>query len=138
VANELTAIGMPAGPKFDAVVNQVFAMQLTGRGKDAGGTHKDFAKTFSGIKEQPKPKESKGKEKKPGKGVSKAQLERVSWKQGLRRPAAKAAAAPAKGQKPVAAKKAGKEKEEIIAGGNSLCLFEKRQIAPCISGQRAI
>jgi tRNA nucleotidyltransferase (CCA-adding enzyme) len=33
VANELEALGMPRGPKFDQVVEQVFGMQLTGRGK---------------------------------------------------------------------------------------------------------
>jgi len=110
VANELTAIGMPAGPKFDAVVNQVFAMQLTGRGKTPEERIKILRK-LSGIKEQPKPKESKGKEKKPGKGVSKAQLS-ASLGNKAAPPAAKAAAAPAKGQKPVAAKKPGKKKKK--------------------------
>jgi hypothetical protein len=33
VRDELTRIGMPAGPKFDAVVEQMFAMQLNGKGK---------------------------------------------------------------------------------------------------------
>jgi tRNA nucleotidyltransferase/poly(A) polymerase len=110
VANELTAIGMPAGPKFDAVVNQVFAMQLTGRGKTPEERIKILRK-LSGIKEQPKPKESKGKEKKPGKGVSKAQLS-ASLGSKAAPPAAKPAAAPAKGQKPVAAKKPEKKKKK--------------------------
>ena len=110
VANELTAIGMPAGPKFDAVVNQVFAMQLTGRGKTPEERIKILRK-LSGIKEQPKPKESKGKEKKPGKGVSKAQLS-ASLGSKAAPPAAKPAAAPAKGQKSVAAKKPEKKKKK--------------------------
>ncbi|HET9804448.1 MAG TPA: hypothetical protein VFP96_14510 [Candidatus Acidoferrum sp.] len=63
VVNELTAIGMPAGAKFDAVVDQVFAMQLTGRGKTPEEREKILRK-LSGIKEQPKPKEVKGKDKK--------------------------------------------------------------------------
>ena len=105
VANELTAIGMPAGPKFDAIVNQVFAMQLTGRGKTPEEREKILRK-LSGIKEQPKPKESKGKEKKGGKFAAKAVA-----------PAAKAAAhaekpSAAKGHKPAGAKKPEKKKKK--------------------------
>jgi len=66
VANELTTIGMPAGPKFDAIVDQMFAMQLMGRGKTPEEREKILRK-LSGIKEQPKPKETKGKEKKVAK-----------------------------------------------------------------------
>lgn len=74
VSNELAAIGMPAGPKFDTVVQQVFAMQLTGRGKTPEERVKILRK-LSGIKEQPKPKETKGKEKKGSKpAATKASL----------------------------------------------------------------
>jgi tRNA nucleotidyltransferase/poly(A) polymerase len=69
VATELEALGMPRGPKFDAVVEQVFAMQLTGRGRTPEERVKILRK-LSGIKEPPKKKE---KEKKPAKGVDKAQ-----------------------------------------------------------------
>jgi len=105
IANELTAIGMPAGPKFDAIVNQVFAMQLTGRGKTPEEREKILRK-LSGIKEQPKPKESKSKEKKGGKFAAKAVA-----------PAAKAAAhaekpSAAKGHKPAGAKKPEKKKKK--------------------------
>jgi tRNA nucleotidyltransferase (CCA-adding enzyme) len=68
VANELTALGMPPGAKFDAIVDQVFGMQLTGRGKTPEEREKILRK-LSGIKEQPKKKE---KEKKP-RGAEKAQ-----------------------------------------------------------------
>jgi len=68
VATELEAIGMARGPKFDAVVEQVFAMQLTGRGKTAEERVKILRK-LSGIKEPPKKKE---KEKKLPKGTDKA------------------------------------------------------------------
>src|SRR5467141_3474599 len=68
VATELEALGMARGPKFDAVVEQVFAMQLTGRGKTKEEREKILRK-LSGIKEQPKKKE---KEKKPAKGTDKA------------------------------------------------------------------
>src|SRR5256885_7304687 len=72
IVNELSAIGMPPGPKFNAVVDQVFAMQMTGRGKTQEEGVKILRK-LSGIKEPPKPKETKGKEKKhAGKIVGKA------------------------------------------------------------------
>ena len=63
VANELQALGMPRGPKFDQIVNEVFAAQLNGRGKTPEDREKMLRK-LSGIKEQPKKKE---KEKKPSK-----------------------------------------------------------------------
>jgi tRNA nucleotidyltransferase (CCA-adding enzyme) len=104
ISNELAAIGMPAGPKFDTIVNQVFAMQLTGRGKTPEEREKILRK-LSGIKEQPKPKETKGKDKKGAKAAAKAAL------------AAKAAAHSekpmvAKGQKPAVAKKPEKKKKK--------------------------
>src|SRR5438094_378411 len=67
VVTELEALGMARGPKFDAIVEQVFAMQLTGRGKTKEEREKILRKV-SGIKEQPKKKE---KEKKPSKGTDK-------------------------------------------------------------------
>ncbi|HKW36030.1 MAG TPA: hypothetical protein VJN92_23715 [Candidatus Acidoferrum sp.] len=68
VANELEALGMVRGPKFDQIVEQVFAMQLTGRGKTPEEREKILRK-LSGIKEPPKKKE---KDKKPAKGAAKA------------------------------------------------------------------
>ncbi len=67
VANELETLGYPRGPKFDAIVEQVFAMQLTGRGKTPEERIKVLRK-LSGIKEPPKKKE---KGKKSAKGVEK-------------------------------------------------------------------
>ena len=58
VANELEALGMARGPKFDAIVEQVFAIQLTGRGKTPEEREKILRK-LSGIKEVPKKKEKK-------------------------------------------------------------------------------
>jgi len=68
VANELQALGMPRGEKFDEIVEQVFAIQLTGRGKTPEEREKILRK-LSGIKEPPKKKE---KEKKSAKGGEKA------------------------------------------------------------------
>jgi tRNA nucleotidyltransferase (CCA-adding enzyme) len=67
VANELETLGFPRGQKFDAIVEQVFAMQLTGRGKTPEERVKILRK-LSGIKEVPKKKE---REKKPAKAVEK-------------------------------------------------------------------
>jgi tRNA nucleotidyltransferase (CCA-adding enzyme) len=58
VANELEALGMPRGDKFDQIVEQVFAVQLTGRGKTPEERVKILRK-LSGIKEPPKKKEKK-------------------------------------------------------------------------------
>jgi hypothetical protein len=69
VANELEALGMARGSKFDDIVEQVFAAQLTGRGKTPEEREKLLRK-LSGIKEAPKKKE---KEKKPAKSPEKAQ-----------------------------------------------------------------
>jgi tRNA nucleotidyltransferase (CCA-adding enzyme) len=67
VANELQALGMERGAKFDEIVEQVFAIQLTGRGKTPEEREKILRK-LSGIKEPPKKKE---KEKKAGKPAEK-------------------------------------------------------------------
>jgi tRNA nucleotidyltransferase/poly(A) polymerase len=66
VANELEALGMARGAKFNEIVEQVFAIQLTGRGKTPEEREKILRK-LSGIKEAPKKKE-----KKPGKGGDKS------------------------------------------------------------------
>jgi tRNA nucleotidyltransferase/poly(A) polymerase len=66
VANELEALGMARGTKFDDIVEQVFAIQLTGRGKTPEERVKILRK-LSGIKEPPKKKE-----KKPAKGGDKS------------------------------------------------------------------
>lgn len=102
IANELAAIGMPAGPKFDGIVNQVFAMQLTGRGKTPEEREKILRK-LSGIKEQPKPKETKGKDKKGAKTFVKPAAPHAA------KPAAPAAA---KSHKPAFAKKPEKKKKK--------------------------
>jgi tRNA nucleotidyltransferase (CCA-adding enzyme) len=67
VATELEAIGMPSGPKFDQIVQDVFAIQLNGRGKTPEERVKILRK-LSGIKELPKKKE---KEKKGAKAAEK-------------------------------------------------------------------
>ena len=107
VRDELKRIGMPEGAKFDAVVEQMFAMQLNGRGKTPEEREKTLRK-LSGIKEPPKQKESKGKDKKGGKGSGKAH-EALMKMQGKPRPKAAESAPAAKAAghsgKPAKAKK---------------------------------
>jgi tRNA nucleotidyltransferase (CCA-adding enzyme) len=95
VATELEAIGMPRGQKFEEVVEQVFAAQLTGRGKTPEERQKMLRK-FSGIKEPPKEKK---KEKKAAKGADKDQSaqaakaqSKATHKEALGKHAAKSAA----------------------------------------------
>ena len=61
VITELTTLGMPAGAKFDAIVQQVFAMQLTGRGKTPEEREK-FCASFPASRNSQK---RKRKEKNP-------------------------------------------------------------------------
>jgi tRNA nucleotidyltransferase (CCA-adding enzyme) len=62
VSNELEALGMPRGPKFDQIIDEVFAIQLNGRGKTPEEREKILRK-LSGIKEAPKKKEKEKKSK---------------------------------------------------------------------------
>ena len=112
VGNELEAIGMPRGPKFDAIVEQIFAMQLTGRGKTPEEREKMLRK-LSGIKEQPKAKDLKGKEKKGHKAASKAPAagEKATAKGAAKTEAAKAPEKQGKTAPPAAAKAARKKKK---------------------------
>jgi len=109
VRDELTKIGLPAGPKFETVVEQAFAMQLNGKGKTPEEREKILRK-LSGIKEAPKPKETKSKEKKPVKGAEKAHAHahahiqahahaKSTAKQAAEKHPAKPAKAAAKGKK---------------------------------------
>lgn len=91
VANELEALGFARGPKFDAIVEQVFGMQLAGRGKTPEEREKILRK-LSGIKEPPKKKE---KEKKPTKSLEKHLAEKAAAAHKEKAAAEKAAHKPA-------------------------------------------
>jgi tRNA nucleotidyltransferase (CCA-adding enzyme) len=94
VVNELQALGMPRGAKFDEIVEQVFAIQLTGRGKSPEEREKILRK-LSGIKEPPKKKE---KEKKSAKDKAHARADAHAAIKQAQGAAAKAASkAPHKG-----------------------------------------
>jgi tRNA nucleotidyltransferase (CCA-adding enzyme) len=114
VVAELEGIGMPRGPKFDAVIEQFFALQLTGRGKTPEDRIKLLRK-LSGIKEAPKKEE---KRKKIGKALEKSHAPVPPAKSAAKaaassaKPAGKPAGkkAPATAKRPKAAKKHGGRK----------------------------
>src|SRR5437667_5270001 len=100
VATELEALGMARGAKFDQIVDQVFAMQLTGRGKTPEEREKILRK-LSGIKEPPKKKEKEKKAKGTDKAHAAAAMGDAAHK---KHAAAKAEAKQAAKGKPVPAK----------------------------------
>src|SRR5438270_1548420 len=120
VATELEALGMPRGAKFDQIVDQVFAMQLTGRGKTPEEREKILRK-LSGIKEAPKKKEKKSaktaekgtitaKQTEAGAAAAKAATKAHHRERlGAGKPAAKPAP-PARGKSAAHAKKSGGRK----------------------------
>ncbi len=57
---ELDALGVPRGPKFDKVMEQLFEAQLRGRGKTPEDRSK-LLRQYAGIKEEPKKKPEKEK-----------------------------------------------------------------------------
>ena len=59
---ELDALGVPRGPKFDKIMEQLFEAQLRGKGKTPEDRTK-LLRQYAGIKEEPKKKPEK--EKKP-------------------------------------------------------------------------
>jgi tRNA nucleotidyltransferase (CCA-adding enzyme) len=109
VRDELKRIGMPEGPKFDAVIEQMFALQLTGRGKTPEEREKTLRK-LSGIKEPPKQKEPKSKEKKGGKGSEKAHDALMKMQGKHKGKTAEAKAAHKSAAKPAKAAAKGKKK----------------------------
>jgi len=106
VRDELKRIGMPEGAKFDVVIEQMFALQLNGRGKTPEEREKTLRK-LSGIKEPPKQKEPKSKEKKGAKGSDKAHdaLMKMQGKPKGKAPEAKVAHKPASKPAKAAAKR---------------------------------
>lgn len=59
---ELESLGVPRGPKFDKILEQMFEMQLRGRAKTPPDATK-LLKQLAGIKDEPKPKEEKKKKR---------------------------------------------------------------------------
>ena len=60
---ELDALGIPRGPKFDKIIEELFELQLRGRGRDPESRVK-ILRNLAGIKEEPKKKPEKEKKRK--------------------------------------------------------------------------
>jgi tRNA nucleotidyltransferase (CCA-adding enzyme) len=63
---ELDSLGIPRGPKFDKILEQLFEMQLRGKGRDPESRMK-LLRQLAGIKEEPKKKPKEEKKKRKGK-----------------------------------------------------------------------
>lgn len=99
---ELDALGIPRGPKFDKILEQLFELQLKGKARSPEDRTKAL-RSLAGIKEEPKKKEEKEKKKRKGKEAAEAKPAEVkaAAKPGAEAPAAapagaKHAKAPAK------------------------------------------
>ena len=109
---ELDALGVPRGPKFDKIIEDLFELQLRGRGRDPESRVK-ILRNLAGIKEEPKKKPEKEKKRK-GKEAGAAEGKREKSKGEVPGappvPAAAAVAAKAKGKpaKPAAQRAASK------------------------------
>jgi len=71
---ELDALGIPRGPKFDKILEQLFELQLRGKARTPEDRTK-VLRSLAGIKEEPKKKEEKEKKKRKIKGPAAAKLE---------------------------------------------------------------
>jgi tRNA nucleotidyltransferase/poly(A) polymerase len=70
-AGELDALGVPRGPKFDKILDQLFEMQLRGRARTPEDRTKAL-RQLAGVKEEPKKKPEKEKKKRGEKGTTAA------------------------------------------------------------------
>ena len=89
---ELDALGVPRGPKFDKIIEELFELQLRGRGRDPESRVK-ILRNLAGIKEEPKKKPEKEKKRK-GKeaGAPEGKHEKSKGEVAAATPAAAAAA----------------------------------------------
>jgi len=71
---ELDALGIPRGPKFDKILEQLFELQLRGKARTPEDRTK-VLRSLAGIKEEPKKKEEKEKKKHKTKGPALAKSE---------------------------------------------------------------
>jgi tRNA nucleotidyltransferase (CCA-adding enzyme) len=104
---ELDALGIPRGPKFDKILEQLFELQLKGKARSPEDRTKAL-RSLAGIKEEPKKKEEKEKKKRKGKEAAEAKPAEVK---AATKPAAEgpiaAASATARHVKPAAEKSSG-------------------------------
>ena len=102
---ELDALGVPRGPKFDKVIEQLFELQLRGKGRDPESRVK-ILRNLAGIKEEPKKKPEKEKKRKGKEAAPEGKREKGK---GESAEASVTAAAPAKAAATAGARAAGGE-----------------------------
>jgi len=107
---ELDALGVARGPKFDKIIEELFVLQLRGRGRDPESRVK-ILRNLAGIKEEPKKKPEKEKKRK-GKDAGAAERKREKSKGETPAPAS----APAAGAVKAAA--AGEKASRAAAGAS--------------------
>ncbi|HKD64496.1 MAG TPA: hypothetical protein VKB40_10720 [Candidatus Acidoferrales bacterium] len=107
---ELDALGVARGPKFDKIIEELFELQLRGRGRDPESRVK-ILRNLAGIKEEPKKKPEKEKQRK-GKDAGAAERKREKSKGETPAPAS----APAAGAVKAAA--AGEKASRAAAGAS--------------------
>jgi len=111
---ELDALGVPRGPKFDKILDQLFEMQLRGRAR----TPEDRAKALrqlAGVKEEPKKKPEKEKKKRGEKSAAAPTAAPPAMKAEASSQSPAAAAIGAKAQAKHAAAHAGQERRPAAA-----------------------
>lgn len=105
---ELENLGVPRGPKFDQIIEQMFDQQLRGRAKNPADVTK-LLKQLAGIKDEPKPKEEKKKRRGKSAQTPKAKREEAAAHEKTQEPAKAAAGAHASAPAKAANSKPGRK-----------------------------
>jgi tRNA nucleotidyltransferase (CCA-adding enzyme) len=107
---ELDSLGVARGPKFDKILEQLFDLQLRGKGRTPEDVTR-LLKKLAGIKEEPKKKAKEEKKKKK---------EKISEAAKQKHAAAVAAAATAQAKTPAPAEAAPPRKAEEVKGAKKV------------------
>lgn len=113
---ELDALGVPRGPKFDKVIEQLFEMQLRGKGRSPE-ERTALLKKLAGIKEEPKKKAEKEKKKVKARHAETAEAKTAEKAVPAEPAAAGEKGAPASGKAAPAAPAASEKKHAASAAG---------------------
>jgi hypothetical protein len=127
---ELDALGVSRGSKFDKIIEELFELQLRGRGRDPESRVK-ILRNLAGIKEEPKKKPEKEKKRK-GKDAGAAEGKREKSKGETPVPASAPAAAAAAAKSAPAG-----EKVASAASGASAAKAKGKSAKPGAAPKRA-
>jgi tRNA nucleotidyltransferase (CCA-adding enzyme) len=117
---ELSSLGVPRGPKFDKILEQLFDLQLRGKGRTPADVTR-LLKKLAGIKEEPKKKVKEEKRKKK---------ERISEAAKQKHAAAEATAATAQARTPAPAEARPAAKAEVAKGAKKVAAREPEKARP--------